>query len=152
MIDFKKLVSFAVVGTSFFVVAGITVEYISNTVTGVIIGVLSWFALLLFGYHFLEGWLRKYRQRHYRLTSIKDSFDFEVNLKGEKYLGKVNPSLDVDKGGFPLYFKIELGKTFFGFVKCQNGMWRMADGKNTQQEELIQAIGRFIRTHYEANG
>jgi len=77
------------------------------------------------------------------------SFPFKVDFEGRQYQGTVTPSGDTDKNGLPVYFRIMIGDTFFAYLCCGEIGWGRKDSEEKGDEGLIQAIGEFIKLHYQ---
>ena len=78
------------------------------------------------------------------------SFPFSLNFKGSPYQGTITPSGDTDKNGMPVYFRVMIGDNFFAYLCCGEIGWGRKDESKEQGDSgLIQAIGEFIKRHYQ---
>jgi hypothetical protein len=76
------------------------------------------------------------------------SFPLSIDFEGQYYTGSVTPSGDTDKNGTPVYFRVTLGDQFFAYLCCADNGWMERDG-NTRPPDLVNAVGDYIRNHYE---
>jgi hypothetical protein len=74
------------------------------------------------------------------------SFTFDLDIEGTHYLGTIIPSREIERNGFPVYFRIMIGGNFLANVSlCKTG-WVRNDLPGKRDNKLIQRIGEYIQS------
>jgi hypothetical protein len=77
-----------------------------------------------------------------------NSFPLSLDFEGRHYSGTITPSEDKGPNGMPVFFRVQLGDTFFAYLCCSDHGWRDRDD-NGHQKGLINAIGNYVADYYE---
>jgi len=94
----------------------------------------------------------KYASRDFVVTNKQDSFPFSFDLEKSHYEGTIFPAVDKNGKGFPEYFRVDLGSSFFAAINFRNRRWQRKGGKvliRPGEEKLFEVLGEIITTRYK---
>jgi hypothetical protein len=151
MIDLKKIVFYTLGLLSFFAVEALSIDYISNSISTYFITAIVWAVMVFIVINTFNHFKNKFLLRNSVITDRTQSFSIALDFDGKHYEGTVFPSYDKNKKGFPIYFRIDFGPTFFAAIKNEKSQWVRKGGKKIKrpgEEKLIQDIGDIIMAHY----
>jgi hypothetical protein len=75
-------------------------------------------------------------------------FPLTLDFEGRHYNGRITPSEETGKNGWPVYFRVELGGRLFAYLCCTDNGWQEKD-PTKQANGLVNAIGEYIKDFYE---
>lgn len=78
-----------------------------------------------------------------------NSFPLSLDFEGKHYSGRITPSEEKSPAGTPVFFRVELGDTFFAYLCCSDIGWHDRDNDSSHPKELITAIGNYVADYYE---
>jgi hypothetical protein len=76
------------------------------------------------------------------------SFTFKLLIEDTYYEGTVIPSRDIERNGFPVYFRIMIGNIFLANLQLGKSGWARKDGIKEGKNKLIQRIGEYIESRF----
>jgi hypothetical protein len=76
------------------------------------------------------------------------AFPLSLDFEGQHYRGKITPSEEKGGNGVPVYFRVEIGGSFYAYLCCSDNGWKDKDGDD-KPKGLVNAIGKYIWNFYE---
>ena len=73
-------------------------------------------------------------------------FTFNLDIEGTLYEGTITPSREIERNGFPSFFRIEIGDTFLANLCLGKSGWIRKEKAGKGNNQLIQRIGEYIRS------
>ncbi len=75
------------------------------------------------------------------------AFPFSLDYEGKHHSGWITPSEELGNNGVPVYYRVELGNSFFAYLCCTDNGWKEKDEQG-RPNGLVNAIGAYIKAFY----
>jgi hypothetical protein len=76
------------------------------------------------------------------------SFSFKLLIEDIYYEGTITPSRDIERNGFPVYFRVMIGNIFLANLQHGKSGWARKNEAKDGKNKLIQQIGKYIESRF----
>jgi|HubBroStandDraft_6_1064221.scaffolds.fasta_scaffold1681034_2 hypothetical protein len=73
-------------------------------------------------------------------------FTFSLDIEGTLYEGTIIPSREIERNGFPVFFRVLIGDIFLANLCLGKKGWIRKDTNGKGDSQLIQRIGEYIKS------